>query len=151
MYRFGQSLFAATSNLVFGPPPERSQPEGEASSSQNATSTRPRVGHYLFNPPLAAEEAEKPISGPSSSTESQYSPSVQDVLNVKQMFIDELELPLELIDSVIDFAEYWPHSSSFIRPSANSPVIIRGQSGHEDQLLVCCSIPSFSTVLTVTS
>lgn len=146
MYRFGQSLFAATSNLVVsalqGGPDE---PEGEASSqpaNANATSPRPRFGQYLFNPPLASEEAENPIPESSSSTENRYSPTVEDVLDVKKMFIDELELPLELIDSVIDFAEYWPHTSSFIRPPAGNPLIIRGQGGHEDQLLVCYLIPT---------
>lgn len=149
MYRFGQNLYATASNIVFGPPPapgEDQPSEGEASAQQpqNETSTRPRFGHYLFNPPLASEEAENPIADPSASTnESQYTPTVEDVVIVKQMFIDELELPLELIDSVIDFAEYWPHTSSFIRPPANSPLIIRTQSGHEDQLLVCPSNPKF--------
>lgn len=36
-----------------------------------------------------------------------YAPSVEDVLAVKQILITKGSLPLELTDSIIDFAEYW--------------------------------------------
>lgn len=37
-----------------------------------------------------------------------YRPSPQDVLAVKQNLLS-LRLPLELIDTIIDHGEYWPH------------------------------------------
>lgn len=41
-----------------------------------------------------------------------YSPNVDDVLDVKAGLIEKFELPLELVDTIIDFAEYWPHTTS---------------------------------------
>lgn len=37
-----------------------------------------------------------------------YSPSPRDVAEVKQELLSRIHLPLELIDSIIDHAEYWP-------------------------------------------
>ncbi|KAF8418864.1 hypothetical protein EV426DRAFT_617629 [Tirmania nivea] len=36
-----------------------------------------------------------------------YIPSVQDILEVKEIIQEASRMPLELIDAVIDFAEYW--------------------------------------------
>lgn len=41
-------------------------------------------------------------------------PTVADVLVVKAILI-QTSLPLELIDAIIDYAEYWPHTSAPIR------------------------------------
>lgn len=46
-----------------------------------------------------------------SSKDRSYSPSVADVLNVKQLIFRRSGLPLELIDSIIDYAEYWPQTT----------------------------------------
>jgi len=37
-----------------------------------------------------------------------YAPSPQDVAEVKQELLSRIHLPLELIDAIIDHAEYWP-------------------------------------------
>jgi hypothetical protein len=39
-------------------------------------------------------------------------PSIADVLEVKTIFAEATELPLEVIDRIIDLAEYWTHSSA---------------------------------------
>lgn len=39
-----------------------------------------------------------------------YSPSVQDVLEVRDILLARA-LPVELVDPIIDAAEYWPHQS----------------------------------------
>lgn len=36
-----------------------------------------------------------------------YQPTVQDVLSVKRCFMKML--PIELVDQIISFSEYWPH------------------------------------------
>lgn len=44
-----------------------------------------------------------------------YQPSLEDVLTVKNILFTlrpECPLPLELIDSIIDLSEYWPHTTT---------------------------------------
>ncbi|KAF7865286.1 hypothetical protein EAF04_006263 [Stromatinia cepivora] len=44
-----------------------------------------------------------------------YQPSIEDVLDVKNILFNapkESRLPLEIIESIIDFAEYWPHATT---------------------------------------
>jgi hypothetical protein len=50
------------------------------------------------------------------------SPSVDDVLKVKDIIKESSRLPLEIIDCIIDFAEYWPRNSTMTK----RPVIARG-------------------------
>jgi len=57
-----------------------------------------------------------------------YSPSVQDVLEVKEIIREASKLPLELIDEVIDFAEYWACSTI----KTLSPQIAEGTGCHSD-------------------
>lgn len=65
----------------------------------------------------------------------------EDVLDVKEFFFDEFKLPAELIDTIIDFAEYWPHTTSIFRQSSSEdgtekPIYVRAGDGHENKLLV---------------
>jgi hypothetical protein len=69
-----------------------------------------------------------------------YEPSVEDVFSVKTMLSGSFELPLELVDTIIDHAEYWPHTS-VIRTGED--FTIRAGAGHENQFLVCTQIPTF--------
>lgn len=46
-------------------------------------------------------------SGPSPEFES---PSPKDVLEVKNLLLKAFDLPLEIIDIIIDCAEYWPRT-----------------------------------------
>lgn len=39
------------------------------------------------------------------------SPSPNDVLEVKNVLLEAFALPLEIIDLVIDYAEYWPRTT----------------------------------------
>ncbi|ELR04985.1 hypothetical protein VC83_02874 [Pseudogymnoascus destructans] len=55
-------------------------------------------------------------------------PTVADVLVVKAI-LQSLSLPLELADTIIDYAEYWPHTSAVL-PSVN-PACAQGNS-HEN-------------------
>jgi hypothetical protein len=47
-------------------------------------------------------------SGPLPEFES---PSPKDVLEVKNVLLKAFDLPLEIIDAIIDYAEYWPRTS----------------------------------------
>jgi len=51
---------------------------------------------------------------PSSKEEAmaaEYRPSVQDVLDIKTFLFEKSALPVELLDTIIDYAEYWPHTT----------------------------------------
>ncbi|OBT57048.1 hypothetical protein VE04_02605 [Pseudogymnoascus sp. 24MN13] len=55
-------------------------------------------------------QAINPFSTPPNS---HIDPTVADVLVVKAM-LQSLSLPLELADAIIDYAEYWPHTSAVL-------------------------------------
>jgi hypothetical protein len=67
-----------------------------------------------------------------------YKPSVEDVLSVKEFLGSISSFPLELIDTVIDFAEYWPHTSTAI----TTPTSARAQN--QENILVVCMVDLFS-------
>ena len=41
-----------------------------------------------------------------------YVPSIKEVLAVKRILTKKGELPLELVDTIIDFAEYWVRTTT---------------------------------------
>ncbi|KAI6367380.1 hypothetical protein MCOR25_004915 [Pyricularia grisea] len=56
--------------------------------------------------------------GSSTSRPPRYQPSALDVLVTKAMLAKGVNLPLEVVDLVMDFAEYWPHTTTHVdRPS----------------------------------
>lgn len=63
-----------------------------------------------------------------------YGPSVKDVLHVKNLLHIISSFPIELIDKIIDFAEYWPHSTT----STSSRIRI-GHGSNENQYVVCAT------------
>ena len=60
-----------------------------------------------------------------------YEPTVEDVVSVKTFFFKKYALPIELLDAIIDFAEYWPHTTTKLTQQTS----IRSGS-REDQMLV---------------
>jgi hypothetical protein len=65
---------------------------------------------------------------------SAHEPTIADVLVVKAMLTKGLSLPIEIIDTIVDLAEYWPHTTA----KASLAPIARGNSprGKEDVLVV---------------
>jgi hypothetical protein len=57
------------------------------------------------------------------------SPSIGEVLEVKYMLFMTFDLPIEIIDVIIDYGEYWPHSSV----STSGRVIAVGGYGNARQ------------------
>jgi hypothetical protein len=66
------------------------------------------------------------------SDENPYDPSVKDVLHVKDLLNGISSFPLELIDRIIDLAEYWPRTTT-----ATSSLIKIPHGPHESQFIVC--------------
>ena len=98
----------------------------------------------IFNPPLAAEGIQ-PGKAPESSDDGVFRPTADEVVEVKQLLLESVKLPLELIDCIVDMAEYWPHTSSVLRrrteDGAEDPLYVRAGDPNENQLLV--STPHF--------
>jgi hypothetical protein len=113
MRRFGQYLFATGQNATNGTTPA-------------STSTSP----------AASEENPDRTHIPEPS---HHQPSVGDVLKVKEYLLEGFDVPLELIDNIIDFAEYWPHTTSITTPIGDDepPVIVRSGDARENILIVC--------------
>ncbi|RDL41635.1 uncharacterized protein BP5553_01614 [Venustampulla echinocandica] len=93
-----------------------------------------RLQHILFGLPPPPPPATNDKSSVSGSSPGNYQPSISDVLQVKETLLEKL--PLELIDVVIDAAEYWPHTTSINTPPAESPFCIRGDANHENQFIL---------------
>jgi hypothetical protein len=79
-----------------------------------------------------AETSEKSWTPAAVYDSSRYSPSVSDVLDVKSYLFKRFDLPIELIDTIIDTAEYWPHTSTITDHST----MIRAQRDRENQFIV---------------
>lgn len=59
-------------------------------------------------------------SSPSSSEPQSYKPSALDVVVTKIMLQQGLHLPPEVVLSIVDFAEYWPHTTAVLNRSLSA-------------------------------
>jgi len=64
-----------------------------------------------------------------SHREGLYEPSVVDVLIVKVMLNRALNFPPEIVDVVVDIAEYWPHHTAEVNWADETPKVVQGRSG----------------------
>ncbi|TQS34699.1 hypothetical protein Golomagni_04907 [Golovinomyces magnicellulatus] len=72
--------------------------------------------------------------GPEEIMNGSYSPSVADVLDVKDCFL--VKFPIEIVDAIIDFAEYWPHTQVALKKDAgDGPYKITGGANENVFLL----------------
>jgi hypothetical protein len=105
---------------------------------------RPRPGHVAGG--VDRIQDEKRETHENQEDFEPYEPSVEDVFSVKSMLSGSFELPLELVDTIIDYAEYWPHTS-VIRTGED--FTIRAGAGHENQFLVSRTLTVVSGRLNV--
>ena len=63
-----------------------------------------------------------------------WQPAIVDVLKMRHiLFRASMNgLPIELINVIFDYAEYWPHVSA----SKTKPIVARGASSHQDVLVI---------------
>lgn len=74
-------------------------------------------------------------SGPgsnSSASSIEYQPSALDVVVVKAMLTNGLRLPHEIVLSLLDHAEYWPHTTTTLDHSRT----VSSGAGRENQFIV---------------
>jgi hypothetical protein len=72
------------------------------------------------------------MSENAESTTDDYQPTPLDVVAVKKFFSEKYTLPTELLDAIIDFAMYWPHTTTKLAQATS----IRSGAEYEDQMLV---------------
>lgn len=83
-----------------------------------------------------------PNSGPSDSGNAVYEPSALDVVVVKIMLTKGCKLPHEIVLSLLDHAEYWPHTTTTLDHS----LIVSSGAGREDQFVVSAAARPHSFV-----
>lgn len=55
-----------------------------------------------------------------------------DVVVARAMLAEGLKLPHEIVLSILDFAEYWPHTSTVL----DHPMTVHTGRGQEDRFVV---------------
>lgn len=78
----------------------------------------------------------------SSAGGGRYDPSIVDVIVAKAMLTKALTLPPEIIDKIVDLAEYWPHTTTELNGTTviargNNTTLGSSRTGAEDMFLVC--------------
>ena len=73
---------------------------------------------------------------PGSSSSVFESPSPNDVLEVKNVLLKAFDLPLELVDVIIDYAEYWPRTSV---STAGETLAVGGDGNPREDVFVVSS------------
>lgn len=76
--------------------------------------------------------ASDPNAGPSDSRKAEYEPSALDVVVVKIMLTKGCKLPHEIVLSLLDHAEYWPHTTTTLDHSLS----VSSGAGRENQFVL---------------
>lgn len=99
---------------------------------------RPRNAHDEASSSSSSSSSGSPSANDnSSSAEPQpYEPSALDVVVAKLMLQQGLRLPPEVVLSILDFAEYWPHTTAVL----NRRVDATAGNPSENSFVVCSSL-----------
>jgi hypothetical protein len=98
--------------------------------------TRHRVIRPAADGPSPPEPQREPEREPT-----QYHPTVEDVLQAKSILLAIASFPLELVDTIIDVAEYWPCSTTLNTGRYRIRDVSWGPHGSGDHFLVSQVIP----------
>lgn len=72
-----------------------------------------------------------------SEGDKSYQPSIVDVAVVKAMLYRAKKLPADLIDTILDMAEYWIHTSTHLDERIS---VMGGSEARENRFLVSISL-----------
>lgn len=75
-------------------------------------------------------------SAGASTDSSSFEPSIADVLVIKSMLTKGLSLPPEIVDTITDLAECWPHTTTEASFQEDPTRTARGDTGQENVFLV---------------
>lgn len=97
------------------------------------------IGNYVYETLLGAPKQAHPGQDTDEHGDNfevyspeRYKPSVDEVMAVKEALHEKSMLPFELVDSIVDMAEYWPHTTT----TNQQLTTIRAGRNHEDLLMV---------------
>ncbi|KAK3996389.1 hypothetical protein QBC44DRAFT_304352 [Cladorrhinum sp. PSN332] len=82
--------------------------------------------------PAAETPKEATTATTTDKQDGPFKPSIVDVLVVKVMLNRAMNFPPEIVDVVIDLAEYWPSHTVEVNFGEESPETVRGRHGHRD-------------------
>jgi hypothetical protein len=112
------------------------QTRSPSNQSTNTTMRRGpnRLGRRGFFPPGQNQQPSRSLPDEEEEPESlEYEPTIREVLVVKEQLQRKSSLPIELIEAILDDAEYWPHTSTSI---TGRKTILAGKETEESQFLV---------------
>lgn len=73
------------------------------------------IGNYIYNTIFSvarADDTQQDDETPDFCSSDRYQPSVSDVIAIKEALHKKSTLPYELVDTIVDMAEYWPHTTT---------------------------------------
>lgn len=118
-------------------------------------SRRSRGGFKIRPPNLQGDNTAEGAAAETSGESPPFEPSVADVLVVKAMLTKALSLPPELVDAVVDIAEYWPHTTTERPDNGDDDHLVArggGSAGEENVFVVsritCAAQPRSAALLT---
>lgn len=85
---------------------------------------------------LTEDPSDSPVRRHSESDKS-YQPSIVDIAIVKAMLYRAKKLPPDLIDTILDMAEYWIHSTTHLDERIS---VMGGSEARENKFLVSISV-----------
>ncbi|KAK0671186.1 hypothetical protein QBC41DRAFT_344855 [Cercophora samala] len=85
--------------------------------------------------PAEGTTAKDPTTG-KMDAEGVYKPSITDVIVVKVMLVKGLQIPAELVDSIVELAEYWPHVTAEVTWGDERPKQVWSGGSRENQFLL---------------
>lgn len=86
-------------------------------------------------------DAQNNLAGQVSQEPGNYKPTPTDVVIVRTMFEKAFNFPPELLDLIIDQAEYWPHSEASIYhrvTTLRDPLRVVGTTNDENKFILRC-------------
>jgi hypothetical protein len=95
------------------------------------------LGRFIMDTAKVALTTLNRANDPRSSSLVFQSPSPNDVLEVKNVLLKVSNLPLELVDVIIDYAEYWPRTSV---STAGETLAVGGRGNPREDVFVVSSL-----------
>ncbi|KAB5547188.1 hypothetical protein GE09DRAFT_1130259 [Coniochaeta sp. 2T2.1] len=119
-------MFSAFGNIIGRP---LSWFRGGGGADTSRANTMPGSGH---------DSDAVGSSSPTGAPVEPHEPSILDVLVVKAMLAKACKLPVELVNTILDLAEYWPHTTS---EWSGGPLSIFGGRGDRENVFLLRSKP----------
>lgn len=87
-----------------------------------------------FGTAPTTEDEEPSTSRVAMHQPGEFEPFLEDVLEAKKDLFRGLKIPMELVDAILDYAEYWPHTTTVRRGGEMS--VMTGRERPEDEFVV---------------